>query len=86
MAEANPWIGLLDETREALAHLRTEDLEALAERAQQALDTNLGVLPRDHRELAARHRLLGEVIAATGQNLNVLRRLRGVDGSQRWVR
>jgi hypothetical protein len=86
MSEAKQWIGLLDETRYALANLRTEDLEELAERAQRALASNVGVLPPDHRELAARHRVLGEVIAATGQNLNVLRRLRGLDGSQRWVR
>jgi len=88
MAEENEWIGLLDRTRDALANLRTEELEELAERAQQALESTSAQLPRDLRELAAQHRILGDVIAATGQNLNVLRRLRGVDPdrSTRWVR
>ncbi len=88
MTDANDLIGLLDQTREALANLRTEDLEALVTRAQQALESTSALQPSDLRELAARHRILGDVIAATGQNLNVLRRLRGADpdGSARWVR
>ena len=92
MAEAKAWIGLVEETREALANLRTEELEALAVKAQEALaagsssrtgDSDFRV---DLRELAAKHRLLGEVLEATDKNLAVLRRLRGRDEASRWVR
>ena len=92
MMEVNSWIGLVEQTREALANLRTEELEAIAGRAQEALaagsssessDSNFRV---DLRELAARHRVLGEVLEATEKNLAVLRRLRGRDEGSQWVR
>ncbi len=88
MTEANAWIGLVEETREALAHLRTDELEALALRANAALEATAVPRGDDWRELAARHRVLGDVLQATANNLNVLRRLRGQepDGSTRWVR
>jgi hypothetical protein len=99
MAEANAkvgfdWVALMQETREALAHLRTDELEALALRAHEALDATANNIPRgdDLRELAAKHRVLGDVLQATERNLNVLRRLRGQEGfhqsggSARWVR
>jgi hypothetical protein len=95
MAEANAstgfdWIALMRETREALAHLRTDELEALAQRANAALDATAKNVPRgdDLRELAARHRVLGDVLQVTERNLNVLRRLRGQEpeGSARWAR
>ena len=90
MADANAWIGLVEETREALANLRTEELERLVIRAQQALAVAAKTIPRSKnlRELAARHRVLGEVLQATEQNLAVLRRLhsREREGDARWVR
>jgi hypothetical protein len=95
MAEANAWngsdwIALMQDTREALAHLRIDELEALAMRAHAALDATTKSIPRgdDLRELAARHRVLGEVLQVTERNLNVLRRLRGdePDRSSRWAR
>jgi hypothetical protein len=88
MAERNTWIGFVEETREALANLQTDELEALAERAQTALAATAVLCGTDLRELAARHRVLGDVLQATASNLNVLRRLGGQepDGSSRWVR
>ena len=92
MAEVNSWIGLLEQTREALANLRTEELEAIASRAQEALAAGSASITGDPgfrvdlRELAARHRVLGEVLEATEKNLAVLRRLRGRDEGSRWVR
>jgi hypothetical protein len=46
MAEANGWIGLVEETREALGLLRAGQLEDLARRAQQALDAGSHSQPR----------------------------------------
>jgi hypothetical protein len=92
MAERNAWIGFVEETREALANLRTDELEVLALRAQAALEATSVPRGADLRELAARHRVLGDVLQATASNLNVLRRLRGQDGfrnpggSTRWAR
>ena len=87
MADGNAWIGLLDETREALAHLRAEELEALALRAQKALDASSGSVANsgDLRELAARHRILGDVLRETERNILVLRRLRAREAEDLWV-
>jgi len=75
---------LIDETRRGLATLRADELEELVQRAQQisvpALRGN------DLRELAARHRVLGELLDATADNLQVLRRMRGESAESRWGR
>jgi hypothetical protein len=87
MADGNAWIGLVDETREALGHLRADELEALALRAQQALDAGASHLPSsgDLRELAAKHRILGDVLRETERNIAVLRRLRSRNGEEPWA-
>ena len=87
MADESAWIGLVEETREALAHLRADELEALVSRAQQSIDSGPHGMPgsADLRELAARHRILGDVLKETERNIAVLRRLRGRNGEGQWV-
>jgi hypothetical protein len=87
--------GLLAQTRAALAHLRADELEALALRAEQMLestasataasDSTLFLTSPIHRE----RRLLADLLAATDQNLRILRRLHGgpaAEGNSRWAR
>lgn len=76
-ADVSGWISLIDETEEALAHLHTENLETLAARAEKLLAHGLHWTPDNARRLAARHRTLGDLLNATGANLDVLRRLQG---------
>ena len=87
MADGNAWIGLVEETREALAHLRADQLEALVTRVQQEFEGGFEGAPRsaDLRELAARHRILGDILKETERNIAVLRRLHGRDSEGRWV-
>ena len=81
MAETDVWVEMIEETRQALAELREEDLESLALRAERAFEiaedagqsrgpreamqsgdpVNAGIRSAESlRELAARHRMLGE--------------------------
>ena len=87
MAEENAYIRLLDETREALAYLRADELEALALRARHMLDSAPDGAPPacDLRQLAAKHRILGDVLKETERNIMVLRRLRARNGEGSWV-
>ena len=89
MAKSDSWSGLVEETRKALATLRAEDLDELAQRAQtmfnQAeapatshsglLQTRPQISDEDRVRLNAEHRLLGDLLQATEKNLKVLRRL-----------
>jgi hypothetical protein len=81
MAEADAWCGLIAEARHALAMLRAEDLEALAIRAQTMIEAAGGHGPefreKERTKVVRQHRLLGDLLHATRQNLEVLRRLRG---------
>ena len=86
-AGAGDWNGLLEQTRQALATLRAEDLEELAARANCMLSATVGDdwirqhIPRPQGQelfdLTREHRLLGDLLLATARNLAVLRRLRG---------
>ena len=79
--------GLLAETRAALANLRADELEDLATRAEAIL-TDSAKLPANPTALRE-HKLLGDLLDATGENLRVLRRLRALasaEGSTRWQR
>ena len=87
-AGTKDWSALLAETRQALANLRAEDLEELAARAQSMFDAAAASEPAQRRgtpglaadtraQLVQEHRLLGDLLAATDRNLEVLRRLRG---------
>jgi hypothetical protein len=86
MARTDSWSGLVDETRQALATLRSKDLEELARRAQAMFDEAHGqkgqpVRPQlsaeERAKLTGEHRLLGDLLQATENNLKVLRRLHG---------
>lgn len=95
------WSGLLEETRQALATLRAEDLEELSARAARMYDAATGLEPRrrpgirgaERAKVAKEHRLLGDLLLATDNNLQVLRRLdgrlhervRAGGGNERWV-
>jgi len=101
-SESENIAGLLAETRAALARLRADELEALAARAEEMLfifsdltsqssrDINSAPsrIARHSAALFQEHRLLGDLLQATGENLRVLRRSRasGSEGSMRWVR
>ena len=76
---------LLAETCAALAHLRMEELESLAQRAEAILTSKAEM---SLSTVAARreHRLLGDLLDATDENLRVLRRVNCGEGSARWVR
>ena len=79
-------VGLLAETRAALAYLRADELEALALRAEAILANSRGLNPAS-MELRREHRLLSDLLAATSENLRVLRRVRGDgEGKSRWAR
>ena len=89
---ANPggtddWLAVIEETRQALATLSADDLEALAVRAQALLEHVAGraragrtkrtaPLEQDMQRVEAGHRGLGDLLRATAGNLAVLRRLR----------
>jgi hypothetical protein len=78
--------GLLAETRAALAHLRADELEALALRAEEML-RSCSTLHERSAVSVREHRLLGDLLNATGVNLRVLRRTRAnADGSMQWAR
>jgi len=89
---ANEWNALLEETRQALATLRAEDLEELAERAQCMLAATVGSdavrqrLPRPQgaelRALANQNNQLADQLRAIDRNLAVLRRLRNRAGGR----
>jgi hypothetical protein len=96
MTGTDGWRGLIAETRQALAALRVDELEALAARAEAML-AECGVASTVEAEeragLAAEHRLLGDLLRATDGNLAVLRRLGfgagaggRAEGGRRWVR
>jgi hypothetical protein len=86
-AGTDSWSGLLEETRQALATLRAEDLAELAARAVRMYDGAAGSEPRrrqrpgirgaERAKVAREHRLLGDLLLATDKNLQVLRRLDG---------
>ena len=79
--------GLLAETRAALASLRADQLEELAARADAILSAGSPSVPNP--AALREHRLLGDLLEATGENLRVLRRLRNLasaEGSSRWER
>jgi hypothetical protein len=88
------WKTLLDETRQALANLRADELEELAARAECMLAATLGTEPvrqrmsrphaRDIAHVGKQQRLLGDLLLATGSNLKVLDVTRNERGS-RWV-
>jgi hypothetical protein len=101
--EATEWSGLLEATRLALSTLHLEDLEKLAARADQMLNAAAvrdsvtpagpGLDQGERRKVLQEHRLLGNLLAATDRNLDILRRLHGgPDQSSsgrldsRWVR
>jgi hypothetical protein len=84
-AEECVWSGLLAETRQALANLRAEDLEELAEHAERMLRSmrawelarrgGLELRATARRRSMREHKLLGELLQATDSNIAVLRRL-----------
>jgi hypothetical protein len=86
------WNGLLEQTREALATLRAEDLEELAARADCMLSATVGNdwirqrIPspqaQELADLTRQQRLLGKLLLATDRNLAVLRRMRGEAGER----
>jgi hypothetical protein len=86
-AGAGEWNGLLEQTRQALATLRADDLEELAARADCMLSATVGDdwirqrIPRPQAQeldgLSRQQRLLGDLLLATVWNLAVLRRLHG---------
>jgi hypothetical protein len=77
---------LLVETRAALAHLRADELEALALRAEEMLHACSIFNPRA-ADILREHCLLGNLLSATGENLRVLQCTHGsVEGSTRWAR
>jgi len=79
-------VGLLAETRAALTHLRADELEALAVRAE-ALIAACSYCHPFPQAIQQEHRQLGDLLAATGENLRVLRRRRSnAEGSSRWAR
>ncbi len=86
------WTELIEETQRGLTALHTDDLEALAQRAEDALEetSRQGIRDAELSGLAARHRVLGDLLESTHRNLEVLRRLRGGAqdgrGGLRWVR
>ncbi len=107
MADVDAWVEMIEETRQALAELREEDLEELALRAERAFEiaedagafrgigeaaqsgdpVNAGIRSTGSlRELAASHRMLGEVLDATASNIGVLRRLHDGETHSRWGR
>lgn len=81
--------------------LRADDLEVLAARAQAMIEAANGRGPavslRERAKIAKQHRLLGDLLQATENNLEVLQRLSGRtgdstrrrvrvgEGSGRWV-
>jgi hypothetical protein len=90
-AAPGEWIGLAEQTRQALANLRADELEQLAARAQRMLDASgrdeaRGRGESDRRGAAAggtarvgmlrQHRLLRDLLLATEKNMDVLRRVR----------
>lgn len=90
-SEAPDIASLLAETRAALAHLRAEELEALAARAEEMLRACSSLSTKQLGSQAAalrrEHRLLGDVLGVTAENLRVLRRAGGdAEGRTRWVR
>jgi hypothetical protein len=94
-SKTNPWIVLLEETRQALSHLRAEDLEELSERAECMLHATVAEGPirqriprpelREINDLGRQQHLLGALLHATGANLKVLKRTVGEVNSP-WVR
>jgi hypothetical protein len=92
MVKTDMWVELIDETRDALATLRVEELEALAMRAERefelAEDAGVAAIRSEEslRELATNHRMLREVLEATAGNLAVLQRMRNGEANSRWVR
>ena len=77
MATQNPeieaWLGLIEETRDALATLRADDLQLLAERAEAMENAMSSQLPAS-RALRVAGRSLGDLLEETDRNLAVLRR------------
>jgi hypothetical protein len=101
---ANQWSILLQEARHALANLRADDLEELATRAECMLTATLSSesirqrmptpQPQELPGVSREHRLLGDALRATSDNLKVLRTARSnsrypgrtVEVDSRWVR
>ncbi|HEX9198065.1 MAG TPA: hypothetical protein VF865_00785 [Acidobacteriaceae bacterium] len=96
------WEGLIEEARMALSTLRAGDLEGLAVRAEAMLAVAVNPQRKTKQplpeaklaSLTAEHRLLGNLLLATGRNLDVLRLVRGYprdstrtgEVNSRWVR
>ena len=78
--------GLLAETRAALAHLRADELEILALRAEEMLRICSSLNPPS-ADILREHCLLRNLLSATGENLSVLRRTHAsAEGNTPWVR
>jgi hypothetical protein len=78
---------LLAETIAALEHFDNDALGKLLRRAEQMSDTVLN--PADLAAALPQQQALGELLAATGRNLRMLRRLRGEQNDEermQWVR
>lgn len=80
MTGPSEWSVLLRQTRFALSTLRADELEDLAVRAERMLKLPSECSNRheigDSANASHEHRLLGDLLAATDSNLQVLRRLR----------
>jgi hypothetical protein len=101
-ARVNEWVVLIGDTRLALSRLYAEDIEELRARAECMLSATFShdsirqnmALPRGSQLLDAtrEHRLLHELLAATKDNIRVLRRTPGNfratvgEASSRWER
>ena len=85
-SQASDIVGLLAQTRAALAHLRADELEALAVRAE-VLIPDSSEWPPYTQSIDYENRKLGDLLAATGENLRVLRRGHNhAEGNSRWAR
>ena len=76
---------MLAEATAALARLDAERLEGLAGRLETLLASSAGLTATD--EIAARHRLFAGVLRATGENLDILKRVAcGAGAGGAWAR
>ena len=66
---------LVEDAIRALQEACAEDLEALAKRAQEMLTTQRPIRREDAEMARGRHRVLGELLASTEKNLELLRRM-----------
>jgi hypothetical protein len=91
IARSIEWGRLLEETRAALASLRSDDLDKLSQRADEMFATDIEGAPQPGvqrlfggQEVAAlkrSQRLLGALLVATDRNRAVLRQVLGTSQS-----